>query len=234
MSSIQIVESVLSDINIQSEAIFVLSNANTIKNCDIEVLSKNYLHSNEQLIINKRLKARAKKEYLASRIMIKQLISRIHPCSFFDIDVYFDEDKSQLKAREHFTDLPFTLSISHSKGLILIGITLLNDSFGVDIEFNNPKKDVTKLAKAFFHPDETKMIAQNGAHYFYQLWTIKEAAAKMLKQPIVTLLNKDIIAYITPYSLAVAQYEDYSLTILCDKAINKQRVNFVSIEDFYS
>lgn len=222
-----------STINYQQAFIFTLFDATTIQCDDIEKLANKYLHPYEKLIINKRIKVLAKKEYIASRLVLKRIISLLYHCKFEDIDLFFDEKESLLIPRLHQKTLPFTLSVSHSKGMVLIGITQKSNLIGVDIEFINVQRDVNKLAKAFFHPNEHKNVIEKGHQYFYQLWTLKEATAKILQQPIVHLLNKDIMQSVTQYSVATSQYLDYSLAILSSNKISPYPINLVNLEDFY-
>ena len=73
-------------------------------------------------------------------------------------------------------------SISHSKNVLVYAFSLGNQ-VGIDVESINPAREVLKLAKRYFHPDEFLFLKnfnkQEQAYRFFQLWTQKEALCKL-------------------------------------------------------
>jgi 4'-phosphopantetheinyl transferase len=72
-------------------------------------------------------------------------------------------------------------NISHTPGIIAIGVVLKND-IGVDVENINRKSDVSKIANRFFSPREISDLnsvpESRRRERFFQYWTLKESYIK--------------------------------------------------------
>lgn len=72
-------------------------------------------------------------------------------------------------------------SISHSGNAVMAGFST-EAAIGVDIEFHR-QRDVERLVMTYFHPDEQEVFAKlnesEKQYWFYQIWTRKEAYAKL-------------------------------------------------------
>ena len=85
--------------------------------------------------------------------------------------------------KPHITNPSISLefSLSHSRDWLACAVTASN-AIGVDIEFCDPAREFSKLARRFFQSQEYEALqalpaADRGAR-FYDLWTLKEARVK--------------------------------------------------------
>lgn len=102
--------------------------------------------------------------------------------------------------------LGIQFNISHSRDLILIAITV-EDSIGIDIEYNCKKLLIENLSEAIFSPLEKKFFAtlnsqQEKKEAFLRCWTRKEAYLKAIGIGLVddltsisVDLNKDVSSH---------------------------------------
>jgi phosphopantetheine--protein transferase-like protein len=85
-------------------------------------------------------------------------------------------------------------SISHSGHFVVVALSF-GGSVGVDFEANVSKtKDVKRLAKRFFHPEEYEFIEplneEQAREKFIKMWTKKEAIVKCLGSTMFSLMSK--------------------------------------------
>lgn len=150
-------------------------------------------------VINQRKKPQAKQEYLATRLLLKQLLKILHPAfasvPLNAISSQFNQNcaKLQLHVNEHVINA----CLSHSHGLVGAALNIHNDEFGFDIEKLSLKRPFEKLAKHFYHPAEIALISshtptQHQADTFFRIWTLKEALAKATSRPIAKLLSPNV------------------------------------------
>ena len=111
---------------------YALYNANNIDENDIAFLAAKFLHENEQNIIKRRKNLVAKKEYIASRFLIKSLIAEHLVIPYQTLQLSFDTESAQLKALYKGKSLAFSISLTHSKGFIFFAIT--NDAIDVAVD----------------------------------------------------------------------------------------------------
>ena len=65
---------------------------------------------------------------------------------------------------------------------------------------------------------------------FYRIWTLKEALAKAVKQPIARLLSQHIAPMLAPYTVISGQYLDFDLSLITDLPL--QQAELTVIESF--
>lgn len=74
-------------------------------------------------------------------------------------------------------------SLSHSGSRVLLASSL-SDDIGVDIEIRRPRPRLLAIAGKYFHPDEAEALRKlprtGQLDAFLQLWTLKEAAGKLI------------------------------------------------------
>lgn len=212
-----------------------LINSNEISKLDVSSLADRYLHKEELETYQKRLNPLAQKEFIASRMLIKRIVTKVYNYPFDHLKVTFNQKQLCLQVFFNKTLLPLSLSLSHSKGLVTLAIieTMLisqkmtvqnpllsvdTHCFGIDIENICEKRDWLKLAKYYFNANDIAYLLQPNqqqkAQKFYQLWTIKEAYCKMIKEPIVNNLSLDTAIVLTKYYVATCQYNQHKITIV--------------------
>lgn len=175
----------------------------------------------EQHILQKRKRPQAKKEYVATRLLLKFLVKQHLPqlkdMPLSDISSEFDNEQSKLIVHiDGHASIPCCLS--HSHGFVGAALNVDNLTFGFDIEKINPERPFVKLAKHFYHQDEVTLISdiQHSASRFYRIWTLKEALAKATSQPIAKLLSPNVFAQIAQHQLKAKSgvYEGYDISVM--------------------
>lgn len=206
----------LSQMSLAKGIHFFLFDSNTINKSMLDFFSENHLHVNEINTLHQRKKTQAKQEFIISRMLIKQLFNAKCCNALHQIEIKFNEESSLLEVFYLDKRQPFSISLSHSKGLIFLAVSRSNISFGVDIEKRNTKRDFSLLAKNFFHVNEVEQIEQRGAEAFYRIWTLKEAISKHFKQAIVTTLKQNIFEQLPILTYKSGIYNDFDLSFVCD------------------
>ncbi|MEY8251094.1 MAG: 4'-phosphopantetheinyl transferase superfamily protein [Colwellia sp.] len=193
-----------------------LFNANELSEKKVFSLAQQYLSTSEFAIYDQRKALLAKKEFIASRLLLKHLAfaffkslnASLLPVDFKELIILFNKELSCLEVRYQQQLLPLTVSLSHSHGIVFLGVaqhkeqhskqqhmpleTKLNMQLGVDIELISEKRNHQKLAKHFFHPAEIDWITAQGQTAFFRVWTLKEALAKASKVSVASLLAKNV------------------------------------------
>lgn len=206
---------------------------------NISSLSQSNLHKNEQLIYLQRKKVVAKQEYLASRTIIKYLIAQYCQVNYHSIELYFNQALLQLQALCDNKPMPFSLSLSHSHGMIFIAIvnnasTAKMLKIGVDIEAINSNRDTQLLANNFYPKSEGEQVQQNGIFDFYRLWTLKEAYSKMLPQAMATTLSQNMQVNLANLNVLSCQYRMFDFSIVAEQKINSATVTVVNSANLIS
>ncbi|WDE03786.1 4'-phosphopantetheinyl transferase superfamily protein [Thalassomonas viridans] len=199
--------------------------SNALSQRQMEVLADNWLTADETQTLDKRRLLTAKKEFVASRGIIKLVLARHLQLDVKAINIFFDQEDTCLKACIYQqTDremLPVQICISHSHGLVLVAMSLQSSRLGVDLEQRKPERRWLKLARHFYHARETARIEKEGMDTFYRIWTLKEALAKAIKQPIARLLSQDIQPMLDPFTVISGQYRDFDISLLTDLPIEQ-------------
>jgi 4'-phosphopantetheinyl transferase len=208
-----------------------LFNSNTIVSEQVTALAAQYLQPQEQIIFAKRKQLQAKQEYLASRFIIKTYVSQYFGYDFDSLTVLFDDKDTCLKVYQHGQAIALHSCISHSHGQVLVALVpsaeLQSIQLGVDLEWLSTKRSLEKVAKHYYHNEElracmaqTEYVAKGvtedvtekkskavHAKALYRIWTLKEALAKAIKQPIATLLRDNVFEHCQPLNVRSGRYE---------------------------
>ena len=192
----------------------VLCDASGIKASAIKSLAVQLLFDDELDVIEQRKKLIAKKEYIASRFLIKTLISRHFKISYHCIRLSFNDKLKKLQAIVNDKPLAINISLAHSKGMVFFSICTRATVIGVDIEYQNVDRDIISVAENFYHPNEYKALAKDQHATFYRLWTLKESLAKATGQSIFELLGQDTMQAIKGFHYTLGQYDDFQLATL--------------------
>lgn len=131
---------------------------------------------------------RGKNEFIASRWLMRRVLS--HYTNISPDALAF---KYSTKGKPALLDSDYHFSLSHSGHWAALAVGK-QDWLGVDIEMIRPSRDLKGIARDFFHPDEfthlCSLSEEKQTHYFYQLWTLKEAFFKALGSGISAGLEK--------------------------------------------
>lgn len=211
-------------INLDAPLSLMLFDSNTLSQSQISELAECWLTVNEKQTLDRRRLLTAKKEFIASRGMIKLALARYFQLDVQAINIHFDQQDTCLKAsryqqacpESHQEVLPIQICISHSHGKVLVAMSRQSTCLGVDLEWRKPDRPWLKLARHFYHASEITRIEQEGLDSFYRIWTLKEALAKAIKQPIARLLSQDIIPMLDPFTVISSQYQDFDISLITD------------------
>lgn len=183
----------------QTNCVIYLTDANQIAKDTLDAIANNHLHTDEIAIYNKRKHDVSKKEYIASRLAIKQHVSHNFNIPYSHLKVIFCEQEKSLKIHHLNQPLSLSCSISHSKGYVGIYIDDQSTKIGIDVEMINPKKSLLQVAKRYYHDNELALSQEFNEGRLYRIWTLKEAVAKTIKEPIARLLSKDVFSILNEY-----------------------------------
>lgn len=204
----------LTNINDKNGTYCVLCNADNIKEKDISALAAKLLVEHELQLLQQRKKPRAKKEYIASRFLIKTLISKHLKLPYNKLELSFNRQNNQLQAIFNRQPMAINISLAHSKGMIFFALSDETTALGVDIEHHNFNRNMLSVAKAFFHPNEYKALTKDDYTRFYQLWTLKESLAKATGQSIFELLAQDTMQALKDFQYTLGQYDNFQLATI--------------------
>jgi len=224
-----------SQVSVAKNVQFFLFDSNAINKTMLDFLSDKYLHGNELVTLHQRKKQQAQQEFIISRMLIKKLFINGSKKALHQVEIKFSKESLLLEVFYLEKRQPFSISLSHSKGLIFLAVSLNKVSLGVDIEYINTKRDVNLLAKSYYHLTEVKQIEQRGIDAFYRIWTLKEAISKYLKQPIVMTLKQNIFEKPPLFRYQSTVYNDFDLSFACDIAEHlsiDNSVNLFDLQDF--
>lgn len=133
-----------------------------------------------------------KHQFLVTRALVRSALSMYAPIApeawrF----IYNEYGRPEVEAKFNSQNLRFNLS--HTNGLIVLGITLEND-LGVDTECLQRKNNIIAIAERYFSESEIRQLQQTSEtgqiELFYQLWTLKEAYIKAKGQGLHIPLNR--------------------------------------------
>ncbi|TMO80298.1 hypothetical protein CWC16_08980 [Pseudoalteromonas sp. S3776] len=217
-NTLSIAPSFYSDLPRSNNTILVF-NANTLKVEHLDLTQ--YLSPFELSVINRRKRMQAKQEYLASRILLKQLTKHTQPqyahVPLNKMSTHFNEKCSKLQL--HVNRSVINTCISHSHGLVGVALNVTNTEFGFDIEKISLKRPFEKLAKHFYNKAEIDLITAptaivDQAYTFFRIWTLKEALAKATNRPIAQLLSPNVFSEFSQQNLVAT-----SNNIACANAL---------------
>lgn len=121
---------------------------------------------------------RGKEEYIASRWLLRRVLAK-----------YLQQTPETLvfsrgtKGKPYIANQSLQFNLSHSGHWALLGLAQ-GMELGVDIEPVRDTRDLLGIANNYYHPDELIQLRQREGedqiHFFYQLWTLKEALLKAM------------------------------------------------------
>jgi len=125
--------------------------------------------------------ARDRHRYLVTRALVRTVLSRyasVGPKDWvFSTDVYGRPHIANTEA----TDSCLSFSVSHTQGLIVLGVAK-GRSLGVDVENFAPRDISIDIANHHFAPQEVAALHEMSHHQrvcrFFEYWTLKESYVK--------------------------------------------------------
>ena len=222
-----------------------LFDANELCDKAISLLAQQYLCADELTTYNLRKAPLAKKEFIASRLLLKHLVQqtlKLPSIEFKQLTVTFNEKLSCLEVGYQQQRLPLTISLSHSHGLVLLGISPQKIQLGVDTELLSDKRKHQKLAEHFFHQAEIDWVTVKGQRAFFRLWTLKEALAKASKVSVASLLAKNTVEKLANFNHFSCRYESqakmtsaiFDISIVFDAQLSVGAIEVISLTTFES
>ena len=144
-------------------------------------------HAFEALTVEERQRAArmrsgaAPEEFIAARGSLRRLLSACLDCDPRAVEIVLGSHRKPALRPLRGVRMPH-FNVSHSRGMILIALSRLG-SVGVDVEYIDSAIEAIDVARAAFHPDDTRRIerastAEERLLAFYGCWTRREAVAK--------------------------------------------------------
>ena len=150
-----------------------------------ELLSLYRLSEDEQLIFDKFVNEKRKKEWLAYRTMLKVMLGKP------GLVIFYDEYR-----KPHLKNANQQISVAHSADLAAVIISN-NSPVGIDIERITPRID--KIRKKFLNPDELGYLTNNySLEELYIYWGAKEALYKMYGRKLLDFRKNMHLDKVTP------------------------------------
>ncbi len=150
-----------------------------------ELLSVHKLNKNDQKYLNNLTNQNRKLEWITTRILLKNLLSK-------NKKIISNEN-----GKPFLSDNSYKISIAHSKKMVTLILSKKND-VAIDVE-NILSGRVNKVVSKFLSEKEIKSInSQNKTSQLYIYWCAKEALYKIFNEKNLNL-KKNI--YIEPFNL---------------------------------
>ncbi|MFT5880254.1 MAG: 4'-phosphopantetheinyl transferase [Moritella sp.] len=193
-----------------------LFDSNSIASKYVPTLAQHCLHSSELEVFSKRKQLQAQQEYTASRVLIKIYASHCLGYNYADLAVQFDEQDTCLKVFHKNQAIKLGCCISHSHGQVLIALTKQVQLLGVDLEWISTRRSLDKLAAHYYHAEELQACKGRSNAALYRIWTLKEALAKTIKQPIVKLIRDNVFTHCSKLNVRSGNNQDFDISIISD------------------
>jgi len=147
-------------------------------------LINNLLSKQEQLRFGRFRPATKKTEFIASRLLLRHLLTQYTECDPSETEAIPD-DMGRPFWIETGNNIDLFFSLSHTKNMICCALSR-NSEIGCDIESLQPRKYQENLTERVFSKKEQKFYrelpATTSVEFFYRSWTLKEAFVKALGQ----------------------------------------------------
>ncbi len=121
-----------------------------------------------------------RKEYILSRALMRMALSRQYkkPLRHWQ----FSESPNAAPILLNPTDTPLFISLSHSGDCVMLALS--DQAVGLDVERIEARKQTDSIARKVFTAEQQAYLKRlpehQSKHYFYQLWTHKEALVKAM------------------------------------------------------
>ena len=181
----------------------------------LATLARDYLHPLEQAVFARRKHTQAQQEFIASRCLLKAYVSKHAHYLYRELAVLFDDQSSCLQVIHAGQLLPMSCCISHSHGQVLLAISMSPlAQLGVDLEHCSTRRSLSKLANRYYHEQELQACAQRPERSLYRIWTLKEALAKAIKQPLAALLRENVFSHCARFNVVSTDYTDFDISVI--------------------
>lgn len=128
------------------------------------------------------------KESILSRIILFDFLSKHCHINTKLLKINYSDSE-----KPYFEDSNIHFSIAHSGQTVFIAISF-HGIIGIDFEFERKKKNYKKLAKRFFHPEESSFLdackEEDLPDVFLKMWIKKEAIVKCLGDTMFSMMSK--------------------------------------------
>lgn len=182
--------------------------------------------------LNRRKQVAAKNEFIASRLLLKHLITRHYQAPYSELTILFNSLSKRLEVVHLAKQVPISCVISHSHGAVAAAVSSQPMPIGLDIEFTEKTRGFGKLAAHFYEQQEVNLIntAPVTSDCFYRIWTLKEALAKTIGEPIAKLLAKNVFDEINARNLIAmsGRCGSHDISVITAVPISK-RVNKIPL-----
>jgi 4'-phosphopantetheinyl transferase len=150
-----------------------------------DALLFNLLSSCEKKRYLRFLRRERQRQFLLGRILLRQAISCATGLSLDRIAVIDKPGEAPEVIVPHVNTRKLSFSISHSQQRIICGVGT-DCRLGVDVEFNDPRRDILNMSKMVFGSEDLRWLTKHKGRdvvaAFYLLWCSREAVLKLLPE----------------------------------------------------
>lgn len=124
---------------------------------------------------------RDRHRYLVTRAMVRTVLSKYEPIAPKEWQFATNPYGRPEVANEHAEARRISFNLSHTSGLIVLGVAL-DRAIGVDVENVREQKAAVEIADQFFAPNEVAALralpVDAQERRFFEYWTLKESYIK--------------------------------------------------------
>lgn len=157
------------------------------------------------------------------------LFNTVNSLNDYSNDVVYNDHK-----KPDYIDERYHFNISHSKGLVLMGVS--DTIIGVDCELIKANKNIDKLSTKIFNDNDFNYFINDDVTTLYSIWTIKEAYLKAVGIGLVSNIKEIFIDYekcvVTLFGYPTLNFRScifngYAITIVSKSDIEDDIVNLL-------
>lgn len=154
-----------------------------------------YLTPAECGVYNRRKQVQKKRQFCASRLLLKRMVSDGLAVSPSRLSSYFDTNLNKLRVLLDDSPAPVHVSLSHSHNMVAVAMSFSPSQplLGIDIEKNTARDFRAIAAHCFAQKEYLEVVSsEQPEEVFYRLWSTKEAFAKAKGVSVTEILGTSI------------------------------------------
>jgi len=131
------------------------------------------------------LRPERRRQFLLGRTLLRFAVSEVTGLAVDDLQVKERPGNAPKLVLPYTTRLNLSFSLSHARQWVACAIGL-DCRLGLDVEANDPKRDVYSISELVFHPRDRKWLVKHDpaetVKVFYDLWCTREALFKLFPE----------------------------------------------------
>lgn len=173
------------------------------------------------------------RQFLLGRMLVRFAVGNLTAVPADDIEVVERPGYAPRIVLPYAQQLAPSSSISHSRDWVACAVSL-EATLGIDIEVNDPGRDIVGLSQLAFQQDEQLWLSRQPdtarLPAFYQLWSTREALYKLMSSlgrgPTLSLLNGmngELAQQDCDWHCYAATHSNLTIVVCTDRALSDLR-----------